>query len=669
MTAPADPYQWLEDDSPEALAWQARRNVLAEERLRAWPGGERLAAAVEAHRKLSLVFTPQRCGGRWFQLVSTEAGPEPVLYVGDALGEHSVVAVDPNTWPGTAVSLDWFSPSPEGTFVAFGIGERGSEQSVLHVLETASGRVLPERIPYTSFGVVAWLPDESGFFYNAGLGPDTEQPQKHVFFHRLGEEPPSRPERAIAREDEEFIFPQVSADGRWLIAASSEIEPRPDSIREVGGAAGWRPFLVEFPGTFAGFPHDDSYVAVTTDGAPRGRVVAIPLRAPDDRSGWRVLVGEGDGVLRGVSLVGEHLVVVDLVDTRSRIRIFSLEGRLEDEVALPGEGTVGLGCALGHTMIEPLVAPDGEDAFLFVFSGFARPPGVYRYSIGDRRLEAVSPPRSQLAGIAADLERCTAREGAEVTFWVVRREDVEQPAPTLFHGYGGWNIAYGLPSYLGVLAPFVEAGGMLVLPHLRGGGEHGEQQWHEARFEHKQRTFDDLYDVAEAVVDRQISARDRLALVGASNGGLLAGAALTQRPDLFRVVVPLVPLIDMLRYGRDPYAAEYAVEYGDPGEEAVVPALRAYSPYHNVRDGVRYPATLVVCGDSDVRCPLWHGRKLVARLEEANAGEGPIMLRVVEDAGHLTAVTRSAHEWLGFVMAELGLTPAPRAGTDRPRHS
>jgi prolyl oligopeptidase len=657
MTAADDPYHWLEDDSAEALAWQERRNAAAEERLRTWNGGLRLAAGVAAHRQVSLVFAPQRCGERWFQLAGTETGQEPALYAGDRLGDHANVVVDPNSWPGTAVSLDWFSPSPQGAFVAFGLSERGSEQSVLHIRETASGRLLPERIPYTSFGVVAWLPDESGFFYNAGLGLDTEQPQKHLFFHRLGESAPSEPESAIVREDEEFIFPQVSADGRWVVAVSSEVEPRPDAIREVAGDGSWGPFLVECPGTFAGFPHDDSYVAVTTDGAPRGRVVSIPLASPRDRSTWRDLVGEGEGVLRGASLVGEHLAIVDLLETHSRIRIFSLEGRLEDEVPLPSEGTVGLSCGLSHVMMEPMIVPDG-DGLLFVFSGFARPPALYRYAIGDRRLETVTLPRPQLPGIVADLERCSARDGAEVTFWIVRRADAEQPAPTLFHGYGGWNIAYGLPSYLGVLAPFVEVGGTLVLPHLRGGGEHGEEQWHEARFEHKQRTFDDLYDVAEAVVDRKISAGDRLALVGASNGGLLAGAALAQRPDLFRVVVPLVPLLDMLRFGRDPYAAEYAVEYGDPSDPAFAPTLRAYSPYHNIRDGVSYPATLVVCGDADIRCPPWHGRKLVARLEQASVSEGPIMLRVVKDAGHLTTVTRSAHEWLGFVMAELGMMPA-----------
>ena len=162
--------------------------------------------------------------------------------------------VDPNDWPGTSVSLDWFSPSPDGAYVAFGLSERGSEQSVLHVLETRSGRLLPERIPYTSFGVVAWLPDASGFFYNAGHGPDTEQPQKHIFFHRLGDEAPSEPEPAIVREDEEFIFPQVSADGRWVVAVSSEIEPRPDSIRDAVGDGTWRPFLVGCPGSLRRLP-------------------------------------------------------------------------------------------------------------------------------------------------------------------------------------------------------------------------------------------------------------------------------------------------------------------------------------------------------------------------------------------------------------------------------
>lgn len=435
MTGVDDPFQWLEEESPEALTWQETENARAEQRLRSPSGREQLAAAVARHRHFSLVFAPRRFGEHWFQLVSTEVGREPVLCVGDRLGDHARTVVDPNAWPGVAVSLDWFSPSPDGAHVAFGISERGSEQSVLRVVETGSGRLLPIQIPYTSFGVVERLPDGSGFFYNASLGPDTEQPRKYIFFHRLGEEAPSEPERAIVREDEEFVFPQVSVDGRWVVAVSSEVEPRPDSLREIAGDGAWQPFLVGCAGTFAGFVHGDRYIAVTTNGAPRGRVVAIPVPAHSNRTTWLELVPEGNGVLRALSLVGEHLAVVDLIETCSRIRIFSLQGRLEDVVPLPSKGTVGSSPGLSHVMNEPMVVPDG-DGLLFVFSGFADPPVLYRYALSERRLEALTPPRAKPPGVVADLERCRGRDGAEVTFWVVRRTDVEHPAPTLVHGYG-----------------------------------------------------------------------------------------------------------------------------------------------------------------------------------------------------------------------------------------
>jgi prolyl oligopeptidase len=656
MTGPDDPYRWLEESSPETIAWQDRQDAIASERLAAWPGRERLGSAVAVRRHESLLFVPQRCGERWFQLVAREPGTEPVLCVGERLGDQARTLVDPGAWPGTAVSLDWFSPSPDGAYVAFGVCERGSEQSVLHVLETDTGRLLPERIANTSFGVVSWLPDSSGFFYNAGLGPDTELPQKHLFLHRLGDELPGEPEPASVREDEDYVFPQVSADGRWVAAVSSEVEPRADSIRALTADGEWLPFLVGCPGTFSGCFHDDRYLAVTTDGAPRGRLVSIPLSSPSERSTWVELVPEGDGVLRSFAVVDDRVAVVDLVETCSRIRVFSLDGPFEDEVTLPGTGTVGLSCTSSQAMIQPMLAADGG-ALLFAFSTFARAPALYRYDVAARQLEQLGEPAAEIPGLSSELRRCRSSDGAEVTFWVVRRAVSPTPGPALLHGYGGWNIAHGLPSYLAELAPFVEAGGTLVRPHLRGGGEHGERQWHEGRLEHKQRTFDDLYAVAEALVADGVAERGRLAVAGASNGGLLAGAALTQRPELFRAVVPIVPLLDMLRHVRDPYLAEYAVEYGDPRDAAFEPILRAYSPYHNVGDGQAYPAALVVCGDSDVRCPSWHARKLVARLLEANRSEHPILLRVVREAGHLTAISRSTHEWLGFVMAELGMTP------------
>ncbi len=555
------------------------------------------------------------------------------------------------------MSLDWFSPAPNGEYVAVGLSQRGDEQSVLHVLEVESGRELAEPIPHVSFGVVAWLPDSSGFFYNAGLAPDTEQPQKHLFFHRLGDEQAEQPEPAPVRPDEEFVFPQVSPDGRWVFAVSSEVEPRPDSIREVDGGE-WRSFLLGLPGTFAGLVHEDRYVAITTDGAPRGRLVSIPLGGEPARSTWRELVPEGEGVMRSVCIAGGRLALVDLVGTRSRIRIFSLDGELEHEVPLPCEGTVGTGPARAQAMIEPMVSAD-DDALLFVLSTFSRLPSLYRYALAEQRLEELSPPAQEIPGLVWELRSCRSTNGADVSYWLVHSAEADhvRPAPALIYGYGGWNIAWGLPSYVAELASFVEAGGALIFPHLRGGGELGEAQWHDGRLERKQHTFDDLYAVAEALIADGVTASDRLGLVGASNGGLLAGAAVTQRPELFRVVVALVPLLDLMRHHRDPYVAEFAVEYGDPGDPELGHVLLAYSPYHNVRDGERYPATLVVCGDSDIRCPAWHGRKFAARLQQATSSGRPVLFRVLTNAGHLSTVERSMHEWLGFVMAELGMTP------------
>ena len=651
-----DPFRPLEEATPETRRWQEQQDAAAQTRICGLPGIERLRDTVLARQRESLVFAPTRYGERWFRLAAGRSGTKPVLAVASGPGDPGRVVADPGTWPGTEVSLDWFSPAPNGEYVAVGLSQRGDEQSVLHVLEVESGRELAEPIPHVSFGVVAWLPDSSGFFYNAGLAPDTEQPQKHIFFHRLGDDRAAQPEPAPVREDEEFVFPQVSPDGRWVFALSSEIEPRPDSIREVDGGE-WRPFLLGHPGTFAGFVHENRYVAITTDGAPRGRLVSIPLEGEPARSTWRELVPEGEGVMRSVCVAGGRLVLVDLVETSSRIRIFSLEGEPEHEVPLPEEGTVGTRLSRAHVMTEPMVSAS-DDALFFVFSTFSRPPSLFRYGLDDRRLEALTAPASEIPGLVSELRRCGSTNGAEVSYWLVRRPEAgsEGPAPALIYGYGGWNVAWGLPSHLAELAPFVEAGGALVFPQLRGGSERGETQWHDGRLERKQHTFDDLYAVAEDLIAGGVSASDRLGVVGESNGGLLAGAAVTQRPELFRVVVALVPLLDLMRHHRDPYVAEFAVEYGDPGDPELAPVLHAYSPYHNVRDGERYPATLVICGDSDIRCPAWHGRKFAARLQQATTSGRPVLLRVLADAGHMSTVERSTHEWLGFVMAELGIT-------------
>ena len=652
MATAIDEHGWLEGDSEATRDWERQQDEDAVRYLRRWPGLERLREQVASADVASRVFAPTVSGGRRFRLVVLEGEAEPILHVSELPDGSDRVLIDPGEQ-----TLDWFYPSPDGRLVAYGLAARGSEQSVLHLVDVGTGMVLPDRIPHTSFAVVAWLPDSTGFYFSAGLGPDTEQPQKYIFFHRVGTDRPTQPEPAVFRDDEDFIFPQVSDDGRWVAAVSSETEPRPDSILDRTGDGVWRPFLLDVPAVFNGFFMDDRYVAITTEDAPRGRLVSIPLVSPTDRSTWTELVPESDAVMRSVTPVADRLVLEELVDTSSRLRVLLRDGALEASVPLPQPGTAALSTSTYRQTADQAVAADGN-GFAFVRSSWSTTPAVCRYDLLEGRVDVIEQGPPPAFEVEAFLTEARLSDGGRVTAWVVRRPvAAAAPAPTLVYGYGGWNVAFGHPVGLGPFAPFVEAGGTMVFAHLRGGGEYGVDQWFGGFRESKQHTFDDLYAITEHLVAGGVAARDRVAVVGASNGGLLAAVALTQRPDLFAAVVSLVPLTDMLSYTRDPYPAEFALEYGDPADPAAAGWLRAYSPYHSIRDGVRYPATLVVCGDTDVRCPAWHGRKLVARLQEATASDAPILYRLRRDSGHLTSARREVHEWLGFVMERLGIEP------------
>lgn len=561
-----------------------------------------------------------------------------------------------------AAWLDWWYPSPDGRRVAFGVSAHASEQSVLHVVDVEGGNLLADRIPDTSFGVVAWLPDSSGFYYNRSLCSDLVNPQKRIFLHRLGDPPEPAPEPAVTRPDEEYVYPQLSDDGRWLAAMSGDVEPRPDSIRDLHADGDWQTFLLDVPGTFVGTFDGDSYVCVTTDGAPLGRVVRIPIQTASTKSTWSELVPESSGAMRQVSVRDERLVVVDLVETSARIRVFSVDGQQLDTVPLSTPTSLLPSAVHGHMMMDPLVQQTGH-SLTFVTSTFATPPVAAAYEFESRQLLVPEPEPASSIALQAELVHARADDGRVVSYWLVQPREGVGPRPALMYGYGGWNLAFGLPGFLAELLPFVELGGAVVLPHLRGDGTYGESHWHEGRLAHKQRTFDDAAVVAAHLVESGVAAHDAIGLVGASNGGLLAAAALTQHPELFRAVVPLVPLTDMMEYTQDAYPAEFRTEYGDSSEPAMCAVLQAYSPLHRVRLGAEYPAVLVVCGDHDIRCPAWHGQRFVAALREANASDHPILLHIQPHSGHMIAQGVSAPEWLAFAASELGLV-----GHDNDRH-
>ena len=658
-----DPYRWLEDDTDRTIAWQTAQNAAALDRITAWPGYQVLREQIEPYVRDGFIAAPRHCGGNWFSLRFADSGPQ--LMVASQPGDADRVlfdaaAIDDASGP---ASLDWFYPSPDGRYVAYGISFNGDEQSVMHIVEADTGRVLDDRIQFMSAAIVSWMPDSRSLWCNAGLAPDFENADKYLFFHRIGQAAQSSPEKLTVRE-QYSVFPQVSADGRYVAAVTSEMDLRPDFVKRLPDGD-WQPFL-EGLGSYAfGVFDGDDYVAVTMNGAPRGRVVRIPIASGVDPLTWTELVPESDAVLSNVVRAGAYLVITQYRDSYAEIRVFDLQGNPVADVNLPGRGAVQQLGLLGHYQpatpnLGGLTVHPADGEFTFVFSSLTRSPATYRYDIGERRLHELTPPRVVRDDLVTEDRCATTPDGHLVHYTLVRRADVDAGGshPTLLYGYGGWNISF-VPGALGIFTPFVEACGIFVLAHLRGGGEYGAEFWHDGRFERKQHTFDDLYAVGEALIAASTTTRDQLAVVGASNGGLLTGVAVTQRPDLFRVVVSMVPLYDMLKFLRDPYTATCVLEYGDPNDPRDAQWLYAYSPYHNVREA-EYPATLIYCGTHDMRCWPWQSRKLAARLQAANTGDLPVLLRAAEDGGHLSvmAVPERVAEWMSFLMSELKMNPA-----------
>jgi prolyl oligopeptidase len=657
-----DPYPWLEEDTERTLAWQAAQNAATVARVEAWPGYEALREQVTQHIGDGFIAAPQHYGDNWFELRFAETGPQ--LVVASQPGDAGRVLVDIGSISnvGGPASLDWFYPSPDGRLVAYGISFNGDEQSVLHIVEADGGRVLDDRVPFMSAAILSWMPDSRSFWCNAGDAPDFENADKRLLFYRIGQSGVSAPDPLAVRE-QYCVFPQVSRDGRYVAAVTSEMDLRPDFIRTLPDGE-WRPFLEGLDAYAFGVFVDDDYIAVTMHGAPHGRLVRIPIATGADPSTWTELVAESGAVLRNVVRAGEYLVLTQFRDSYAEIRVLDLDGTAITDVDLPGRGAVMQLGLLGHYQaatpnLGGLMIHPGDGEFTFVFSSPTRSPATYRYDIDRQRLDELTPPRVVRQDLITEERHTTSPDGFSVHYTLIHRADLDPsiPRPTLLYGYGGWNIAF-VPGALGIFSPFVDAGGIFVIAHLRGGGEYGAGFWQDGRLERKQHTFDDLYAVAEALIGAGTTTQAQLAVVGASNGGLLTGVAVTQRPDLFGVVVSMVPLYDMLKFERDPYTATCILEYGDPSSPRDAKWLYAYSPYHNVRE-TDYPATLIYCGAHDMRCWPWQSRKLAARLQASNRGERLVFLRAAEEGGHLSVTTVPEHvtEWLSFIMSELGLEP------------
>ncbi len=610
-TKVADPYRWLEDaSSADVKEWTAKQNAYAHRILDKLPGRDKIHDRLGTLLEIGSLGTPIPAGGRWFFTKREGKQNQPILYVRSGEKGDDRVLVDPNKLSADGTTaLDWWFPSRDGNMLAYGLSKDGNERSVLHVVDVPTGKVDPIVIDRCRACSVAWLPNSNAFFYTRYPAPgsvpkDEENYHRRVYFHLLGNEPEKDVEifgKGRAKEDWPTL--SLSPDGRWLIVtvqqgwAKSEVY-----FSDRGTADGlFVPLVEKVPAVFHATARDDRFLIHTNDGAPRYRLYQIDPVKPK-RADWKELVAEGSDVLEGAAAIGKHLVLQYMHKAAARLKICDTDGKPVRDVPL---ATLGSIAGLGGEW-------NGHDLY-FGFQSFTEAPSVYHLDLtpatGEHKLPDVwGQVKTDIDFAAYEVEQVTypSKDKTPVTMFLAHKKGIKKDGtnPTLLYGYGGFNISI-TPTFNASRFLFLERGGVLAIANLRGGGEYGED-WHRAgMLGNKQNVFDDFIGAAEYLIANKYTAPQRLAIQGGSNGGLLVGAALTQRPELFRAVVCQVPLLDMVRYHKFLIARLWIPEYGSAEDAEQFKSLYSYSPYHHVKPGTASPAVLLTAAESDTRrrCP------------------------------------------------------------------
>lgn len=657
----ADPYRWLEEgESEEVRAWTAAQNALTAEYLAQAPARAEIRSRLEKLLSIGALGTPSPVKGRYFYSMREGSQNQPILYMRRGLEGADEILLDPNTLDAAGTTaLDWYFPSPDGKLLAYGLSENGSEHSVLRILDVDRGTTLGDVIPHTRAASLAWLPDCSGFYYTRYPAPGEvaegdEAYHRAVFFHALGDDP-ARDARIYTPDEKEY-WPGVdlSTDGRWLVLQVARTFDATDLyLLDRQGRQEFVPVARDLPATFEGQVDGGVLYLRTNDGAPNYRLFSVDPTRPA-RANWREIVPtRNSAVLDGVMLLEGRLALSYLERATSRLRLARRDGSEVRELELPTLGSV-----FGWGGEE-----DGHE-LLYGFSSFTFPPSIYRVDLATdstalwRRVEAPGVDPEQFV---AEQVTYASKDGTAITMFVVRRKDLARDGkrPTYLTGYGGFNISM-TPSFSRSMLLWLELGGVMAMPNIRGGGEYGEA-WHQGgMLGTKQNSFDDFIAAAEWLIREGWTRPERLAVAGGSNGGLLMGAVLTQRPELFRAVLIQVPLLDMLRYHRFLIARLWIPEYGSADDPGQFRWLRAYSPYHHVKQGVAYPAVLLATAESDTRVDPLHARKMTAALQASTASDRPVLLRLEEKAGHgagkpIAKILEELTDSWSFVTTELGV--------------
>lgn len=666
-TPVSDPYRWLEDlDSPQTQAWVEAQNRLTQSFLEQIPERAALRARLTTLWDYPKAWAPLRRGGRYFQLRNSGLQNQDVLYVLEALDAEPRVLLDPNTLsPDGTVALSAWSVSDDGRWLAYATSGSGSDWLTWRVRDVETGADLPDLLEWSKFSGAEWLPDGSGFFYArydppaAGEAYEGANYFQKLCFHRRGT-PQEQDVLVYHRPDHKDwgFTPAVSEDGRYLVLHVWQGTDRRNLLfyRDLAADGPIVELISDLEAGYHFLGNDGSIFYLQTDlDAPRGRVVAIDT-ADSARHKWRTLVPESSDTLQVVKMVHDEFIALYLHDAHHRLRRFALDGSLLGEIPLPMIGSVldMEGWSLNGAR--------GDDDFFFVFHSFVCPATVLRYDLARNVGETLYTPPIQFDFRPYETRQtfATSKDGTRVPMFLVHRRDLGPgPHPTLLYGYGGFNIPL-TPSFAVSRLAWLERGGVLAVANLRGGGEYGEE-WHRAgMLENKQNVFDDFIACAEALVASGLTSRDKLAIQGGSNGGLLVGACLVQRPDLFGAAQPAVGVLDMLRFHKFTIGWAWTSDYGSPDDPQQFPSIYAYSPLHNLKPGTAYPSTLITTADHDDRVTPMHSFKFAAALQAAQGGEAPILIRIQQKAGHgfgkptRILIEEQADIW-AFLMRVLGM--------------
>jgi prolyl oligopeptidase len=674
-----DNYRWLEGDNsdpkesgkttPEVAAWTDAENAYTREVLDNLPGRKALEDRLRPLVEVGDMSLPTVRGSRYFFSKREGNQNQPVYYWREGAWEKNQVLVDPALLDGSGLTtVEWLSPSADGKLAAYGTYRAGDENTTLHLINVDSRELLPLEIPNKT-EPPDWLPDGSGFVYR-NLRDPKDPYSGQVLFHGMGDPPANDAvlfRQYTAAEDARLATTwgpsgSLSRDGHWLLlsywadTSSNDLWlVNFDQFRK-SGRIDKEVVSVGTPGYGSGVIIEDILFLRTTKGAPNGRIVAANAMQPGEAH-WRDLVPERpDAVIQEVSFARNRLAVVYLKNASTVIEVFDFAGVSRGMVSLPGIGDAGIATELDRT-----------EAFLS-FTSFNYPTSIFQADLEHPSAEGKlwEQPAVPVDPSSVEVEQIwyPSKDGTRISMFLVHKKDFVKngDTPTRLTGYGGFNINI-TPGFDPTLFPWFEAGGLLAVPNLRGGGEYGDE-WHEAgMLDRKQNVFDDFVAAAEWLIAQGYTTPARLAIIGGSNGGLLTGAAVTQRPDLFRAAIVAVPLLDMLRYQNFLMARYWVPEYGSAENADQFGYLFAYSPYHHVKAGTRYPAVFLTAGEHDSRVHALHARKMTALLRAStasNPGEQPIMLWVDREAGHgqgkpLNLRVRDIADKNGFLMWQLGM--------------